>query len=139
MQTRTGGATISIVDVALRAGVVGLTLTTASIHSTLGDPLFMLNALGYVALAVAMVAPFRLFREIRWLTRLVLIGYTATTIVGWYLFGPRYNVAYIAKGVELMLIALLIVESYRNDGSPMQVARRLVDLGARFVPRHGRA
>jgi hypothetical protein len=53
--------------------------------------------------------------------------------------GPRYNVAYIAKGVELMLIALLFVESYRNDGSPMQVARRLVDLGARFMPRHGRA
>ena len=139
MQTRSGGATISVVDVALRAGVVGLTLTTAYIHSTLGGTLFTLNALGYVVLAAAIVAPFRFFSEIRWLTRLALIGYTATTIVGWYLMGPRYDVAYIAKGVELMLIALLIVESYRNDGSPMEVARRLMDLGARFVPRHGRA
>ena len=139
MQTRTGGATISVVDVALRAGVVGLTLTTASIHSALGGTLFTLNAVGYVVLAAAMVAPSRFFGEIRWLTRLALIGDTATTIAGWYLMGPRYNVAYISKGVELMLIALLIVESYRNDGSPMQVARRLMALGARFVPRHGRA
>ena len=139
MQTRTTGAPISVVDVALRGGIVGLTLTTAYIHATLGGTLFTLNAIGYVVLAAAMVAPVSLFRDIRWLTRLALIGYTATTIVGWYLLGPRYDVAYVAKGIELILIALLVVESYRRDGSPVRIAQRVLDLGTKVLPGHGRA
>ena len=139
MQTRASGASISVVDVALRAGIVGLTLATAFIHSTLGGLLFTLNAAGYLVLAAALVAPLPFFGHIRWLTRLALLGYTATTIGGWYLFGPRYDVAYLAKGIELLLMALLVVESYRSDGSPVDVARRLFGLGSRIVPGNGRA
>ena len=35
-------------DIAIRAGIVVLALSTAYIHSTLGGLLFTLNALGYV-------------------------------------------------------------------------------------------
>jgi hypothetical protein len=132
-------ASAPVVDISLRAGIVALTLATAFIHSTLGGMLFTLNALGYVALAMAMVLPIGLFRDIRWLTRVVLVGYTATTVIGWYLIGPRYDTAYIAKGIELVLIALLIVESYHVDGSPVRIARRLSRLSrlGRLVGRTG--
>ena len=131
-------ASVPVTDIALRGGIVALTLATAYIHSTLGGALFTLNAVGYVVLAAALVAPITFFANIRWLTRIALIGYTATTVVGWYLMGPRSDTAYIAKGIELVLIALLIVESYHNDGSPLQVARRIVGLVTKFVPGAGR-
>jgi hypothetical protein len=119
------GRPAPVVDIALRTGIVALTLSTAFIHSTLGGALFALNALGYVMLAVAMILPLRWFHEIRWLTRIALVAYTAATVIGWYLVGPRYDTAYIAKGIELVLIALLIVESYHRDGSPVRIARRI--------------
>ena len=72
-----------------------------------------------------MVLPLGFFHEVRWLTRIALIGYTAATVIGWYLIGPRYDTAYIAKGIELVLIALLVVESYHRDGSPVRIARRI--------------
>jgi hypothetical protein len=125
-----------VVDFALRFGIVALTLSTALIHSTLGGALFTLNALGYLALAVAMILPIGFFQELRWLTRIALIGYTATTVIGWYLIGPRYDTAYIAKGIELVLISLLIVESYHRDGSPVRIARRLARLASRIGGHH---
>ena len=48
---------LNLIDAALRTAIVGLTLATASIHATLGGALFTLNAIGYVVLATAMVAP----------------------------------------------------------------------------------
>jgi hypothetical protein len=134
MHTSTARATAPVADIALRTGILGLTLATAYIHATLGGMLFTLNAVGYVVLAAAMVVPLPFFANIRWLIRLALIGYTTATIVGWYLMGPRYDTAYMAKGIELVLVALLVVESYHNDGSPVQIARRLAALAARFVP-----
>ena len=70
-------------DVVLRAAIVVLALATGYIHSTLGGLLFTLNALGYVVAAVAMVIPLALAVRFRWVVRLGLIGYAATTIVGW--------------------------------------------------------
>lgn len=134
MHTSTARATAPVADIALRTGIVGLTLATAYIHSTLGGTLFTLNAVGYVVLAAAMIAPLPFFADIRWLTRLALIGYTGTTIVGWYFMGPRYDTAYFAKGIELVLVALLVVESYHFDGSPVQIARRIAGLAARLIP-----
>jgi hypothetical protein len=128
----TNRAPAPVVDVSLRAGIVALTFATAFVHSTLGGMLFTLNALGYVALAVAMILPVGFFHEIRWLTRIALVGYTATTVIGWYLIGPRYDTAYIAKGIELVLIALLIVDSYHADGSPVRIARRIGRLVGRI-------
>lgn len=135
--TSPSGPAAPVADIALRAGIVALTLGTGYIHSTLGGLMFTLNAVGYLVLAVAMVAPIPSLGNLRWLTRVGLIGYTATTVVGWYLFGPRYDTAYVAKGIELVLITLLVVESYHVDGSPATVARRLAGLVGGLMPGRG--
>jgi len=111
-------------DVALRIGIVGLALATGYIHSTLGGLLFTLNALGYVVAAIAMVIPLALAVRFRWVIRLGLMGYAATTILGWAIQGPYYSTAYLAKGIEVALIVLLAIDFARMDGNPITVARR---------------
>ena len=70
----------------LTAAIVGLTLATAYIHSTLGGLLFTLNALGYLGLAALIVigatAPMPVVERFSWFPRLALLGYTAITIAG---------------------------------------------------------
>jgi hypothetical protein len=112
-----------LLTVALRIAIVGLTLATAQIHATLGGLMFTLNALGYATLAAAMVLPGPIGR-IRWLTRYALIGFTTVTVLGWLAFGARFDLAYIDKAIEVVLIALLLVESWVIDGGPLTVARR---------------
>ena len=105
---------------AIRTAIVALTIATGWIHLTLGGLLFTLNGLGYLVAAVAMVIPIGLAVRFRWFIRLGLIGYAVTAIVGWFLMGPRYDVAYLAKAIELGLIALLAVEVYAYDGNPLR-------------------
>ena len=102
---------------------MALTLATAAIHVTLGGTLFLMNAIGYAVLAIAMVLPGPVAR-IRWLTRYALIGFTAVTIVGWFMFGARFDLAYLDKGIEVALIGLVLIESWAIDGGPLAVARR---------------
>jgi hypothetical protein len=108
---------------ALRIAIVALTLATAQLHLTLGGLMFTLNALGYATLAAAMVLPGPIGR-LRWLTRYALIGFTAATILGWLAFGARFDLAYIDKAIEAVLIGLLLVDSWVTDGGPLAVARR---------------
>jgi multidrug transporter EmrE-like cation transporter len=82
--------------IALGIAVVALTLATAQIHLTLGG----------------------------WLTRYALIGFTAVTILGWLAFGARFDLAYIDKAIEVVLIGLVLVESWVIDGGPLAVVRR---------------
>lgn len=112
-------------DVLLRAAIVGLTLATGYIHLTLGGLLFTLNGVGYLVAAVAMAIPLGLAIRFRWLVRIGLIGYAATAIAARYLTGPRYEAAYVAKAIEVALIALLSIDFVRHDGSPLAVLRRL--------------
>jgi hypothetical protein len=109
--------------VVLRAAIVVLTLATAAIHATLGGTLFLMNAVGYTALAIALVVPGPLAR-IRWLTRWALVGFTAVTVGGWLIFGARFDLAYLDKGIELALIGLLLLESWIVDGGPLGAVRR---------------
>ena len=109
--------------VGLRVGIVVLTLATAQIHATLGGLMFTVNAIGYAALAAAMVLPGP-FAQLRWLVRYALIGFTTATIVGWLAFGGRFELAYIDKAIEVALIGLVLVESWVVDGGPIAVARR---------------
>jgi len=128
MERRAGSGQAPLQDsaaIGLVAGVVVLTLATSYLHSTLGGLLFTLNALGYATLAVAMVLPIRLFDRSRWLIRLALLGFTMMTIGGWVLLGARYDVAYLTKAIEAVLVALLIVSIYRFDGGPAGVLARL--------------
>jgi hypothetical protein len=121
---RVGSTRLRRSDVAMRAVIVGLTLATGYIHLTLGGPLFTMNGLGYGIAALAMVVPLGLAIRYRWFIRLGLMGYAAAAIVGWYLTGPRYDIAYVAKGIEIALIAMLAIDFVRHDGSPIAVLRR---------------
>jgi hypothetical protein len=110
-------------DVVIRIAIVGLTLATAYIHSTLGGLLFTLNALGYLVAAAAIVIPLGLAIRFRWFIRLGLMGYAATAIVAWAIQGPYYSTAYLAKAIEVVLIALLAVDFARLDGNPISVVK----------------
>ena len=124
-------------DVAIRAAIVALALTTGYIHYTLGGLLFTLNALGYLTAAVAMVIPLALAVRFRWFIRLGLMGYAATAIVMWAIQGPYYSTAYIAKAVEVALIVLLAVDFARHDGNPVGVIRRELAAFSGLVARRG--
>jgi hypothetical protein len=136
MAFRSAERTLSPVDVALRVSIVGLALATGYIHSTLGGVLFTLNAIGYLVAAVAMVIPLSLAVRYRWVVRLGLMGYAATTIIGWAIQGPYYSTAFIAKGIEVALIILLAVDFARMDGNPITVIKsEIASLQARFGRR----
>jgi hypothetical protein len=136
IKSGTADRALGPVDIALRIGIVGLTLGTAYIHSTLGGLLFTLNALGYLVAAVAIVIPLGLAIRFRWVVRLGLIGYAATTIVGWAIQGPYFTTAYIAKAIEVALIVLLAIDFARMDGNPINVVKsELAALNARFGRR----
>ena len=96
-------------DIAIRAAIVGLALATGDIHFTLGGLLFTLNA----------------------------IGYAATTIVGWAIQGPYFELAYIAKGIEVALIVLVAVDFARHDGNPVNVVRRELASAIALLSRRG--
>ena len=111
-------------DVVIRAAIVALALATGYIHLTLGGLLFTLNAIGYFVAAAAMIVPLALAVRFRWFIRLGLIGYAATTIIAWAIQGPYFQLAYIAKGIEVALIALLVIDFARMDGNPVTVVKR---------------
>ena len=114
------------VDAAIRLAIVGLTLGTAYIHSTLGGLLFTLNAAGYLVAAAAMLAPLAIASRHRWFIRLGLMGYAAATIAGGAITGPYYSTAYVAKAIEVALIFLVAVDFLRADGNPVKVVKREV-------------
>jgi hypothetical protein len=98
----------------LSLAIVELTLTTAYIHLSLGGPLFTLNGLGYIALATGVAATSLVpLGRIGWASGLVRIGlavYVATTIVGYLVLGPYFALGWIAKAVEVAILALLATE-----------------------------
>jgi hypothetical protein len=124
-------------DVAIRAAIVALTLSTAYIHSTLGGLLFTLNAAGYVVAAIAMVIPLAIAVRFRWIVRVGLIGYAATAIVAWAVMGPYFTTAYVAKAIEVALIVTLAIDFARHDGNPVKVVRREVAALSDLVGRRG--
>ena len=107
LRSRTAGALLT-------AAIVGLTLATAYIHLTLGGLLFTLNGLGYVGLAalivIGAVAPIALVERFSWFPRLALAGYAAMTIAGYLVMGPYFTLGFIAKGIEVALIAALVID-----------------------------
>ena len=129
--------TLRASDVLIRAGIVALALATGYIHLTLGGLLFTLNALGYFTAAVAMVIPLALAVRFRWVVRLGLIGYAATTIIAWAIQGPYFQLAYIAKGIEVALIVLVAIDFARMDGNPITVIKRELASFVSLVTRRG--
>ncbi len=126
----------------LTTAIVGLTLATAYIHSTLGGLLFTLNALGYLGLAglivIGAVAPMALVERFSWFPRIALIGYAGMTIAGYLVMGPYFTLGFIAKGIEIALITLLVVDIFRVYGSPMAMVRTALESVSPFVPKRFR-
>ena len=126
----------------LTAAIVGLTLATAYIHATLGGLLFTLNALGYLGLAglvvIGAVSPVAVVERFSWFPRLALIGYTAMTIAGYLVMGPYFTLGFIAKGIEVALVALLVIDVVRVYGSPLGMVRTALDSVAPILPERFR-
>jgi phosphoglycerol transferase MdoB-like AlkP superfamily enzyme len=100
----------------LQVGIIVLTLATAAIHFALGvvfpdpmfTPLFILNALIYLALMVVYLLPqlAAYHNLIRW----VFIAFTAVTVVAYFVFnsGNFMNpIGLLTKVIEIALIVLL--------------------------------
>ncbi len=122
----------------LTAAIVGLTLATAYIHLTLGGLLFTLNGLGYIGLAglvvIGAAAPTGLVQRFSWFPRIALIGYAAITIAGYLVMGPYFMLGFITKGIEVVLISLVVVDVIRVYGSPMGFVRTALDSVAPILP-----
>ena len=120
LRSRATGAVLTV-------AIVGLTLATAYIHSTLGGLLFTLNALGYLGLAglivIGAAAPVAVVERFSWFPRIALLGYTGMTIAGYLVMGPYFTLGFIAKGIEVALVTLLVVDVFRVYGSPMGMVR----------------
>ena len=114
----------------LTVGIVALTAATAYIHLTLGGLLFLLNGLGYVGLIVlvliAAIVPHPLVARFDWFPRVALVGYAATTIAGYLVMGPYFTLGWIAKGIEVTLICLVLLDVVRVYGSLRAMIRRAV-------------
>ncbi len=116
--------------IGLAVAIVVLSLTTSVIHYALGGfssltgLMFYGNALGYAALAGVFVAPIAIGRRFQWLTRLALLAFALATIIGWLLFGARYDMGYLATAVEVVLVGVLLADGVRVHGNPVRVGRR---------------
>jgi hypothetical protein len=90
-------------------------LVTAAIHLYLGlkfsNPLFLLNAFGFVGLTGVYLLPISLTQRFHSLVRWGLVGYSLLTIVLWAVMNGRLDpVGITAKLAEIILIILLILD-----------------------------
>ncbi len=94
--------------------ILELTLATAFIHFTLGGTLFLLNALGYLALGAAYLAavalPMPAIRRLGWLPRVGLAAFASVTIVAYLVVGPYFTLGWVTKGIELALVMVVIAD-----------------------------
>ena len=94
--------------------ILELTLATAIIHLTLGGTLFLLNAVGYLALGAAYLGasalPMPAVRRLGWLPRIGLGVYASVTIVAYLVVGPYFTLGWVTKGIELAIVMLVIAD-----------------------------
>jgi hypothetical protein len=116
MDAKPSRAPRSAADIAIRIGVVVLTLIAAIVHLSLlfPDPVFILNGIGYLALLAVLywpvprLVPYR--RAVRW----TLIGYATLTILAWVAIGERTPLGYSTTAGEVALVLLLLMEGSRT-------------------------
>jgi hypothetical protein len=111
---------------AVRIGIIVATVITALVHLWLSflflrtaaeRPLgimFLLNGLGYLSLLAAYFMQQPVFRRYHSLIRWLMIGYTAVTIIAWYVVNQPDHlvdpIGLFTKLVEVILIVLLILD-----------------------------
>jgi hypothetical protein len=111
--------------VGLRITVVTAALLSAVIHLGLGSLLFLANAAGFTVLAIALIVPGKLADRFRWLPRFGMLGFAGATLVGWFLFGPRYLEAYITVVAEVVIVGAVAADIVLAYGSPFRIVRRV--------------
>jgi len=102
----------------LQIGIVILTFATALIHFSLALPsqmpfnlLFGLNGAGYLALLAGLYLNLPIVSQYRSLVRILFIVYTLVTIILFFVMNDTYGTfGLITKGIEALLVILLIVE-----------------------------
>ena len=98
-----------------RIGILLTTLLTAVIHIGLGEPLFIFNGLGYLALGAALFLPVTFLRPWRKQIRWLFAGYVLLTIALFFLFHPdgtwqEDELGVATKFIEVLLLLLLIYD-----------------------------
>jgi len=103
--TQTQLRTVQIVIILLAA-------ITAFIHLSLSfpDPMFILNGLGFLALAAALFLPLPFAKDHRPLVRYVFKGYCLLTAALWAVMGLRILIGYTATTIEIILPILLWID-----------------------------
>jgi hypothetical protein len=116
MDARSSTAARSTVDIAIRIGVVILTLMAAIVHLSLlfPDPVFILNGLGYLTLLAALYLPIPRLVSYRRVVRWTLIGYATLTVLAWVVIGERTLLGYSTTAGEVALVILLLIEGRRT-------------------------
>lgn len=112
-----------LTELVLLAVIVGLTLATAYVHYIVGGIMLTLNALGYVGLALLVGAAAALYRRLLPVVLLALAAYAVATILGWLVMGPYYDVAYLAKVIEVALIVTIGITLWRGRDELRESAR----------------
>ena len=77
------------------------------------DPVFILNAIGYLALLAALYLPVPRLVPYRRAERWALIGYATLTILAWVAIGERTLLGYSTTAGEVALVVLLLIEGRR--------------------------
>ncbi len=101
-------------DLIMLGLIVVLTLSTAYIHYWVGGMMLMLNSFGYAGLVVLVVGSAVFYRRALPLVLVALAAYAAVTIIGWLILGPYFDVAYLAKAIEIVLIASISFYLWRT-------------------------
>lgn len=114
----------------LAAVIIELTIVTAFIHLILGGTVFLLNAIGYAVLAfvyaVATFVPIPSVRRLGWLPSIGLAAYSLVTIVAYLATGPYIALGWIAKGIEVAIVVLIVAAYVGNGGGREAVSPRPV-------------
>jgi hypothetical protein len=110
------GGSSRLAEGVLALVIVELTTATAYIHLHLGGLLYTLNGLGYLGLAAAYVATtaIPILQRFGWLARLGLAGYASLTIGAYLAVGPYFDLGWITKGIEIAIVGLVFVDSFRG-------------------------
>lgn len=126
------------VDALLLAVIVGLTLSTGYIHYWVGGIMLTLNAVGYLTLALAVVVSAVFFRRFLPLVLIALAGYAVVTIVGWLIMGPYFDVAYLAKAIEIALITTIAITLRRMSDETRVAVSWAISLPGILLGRRSR-
>ena len=92
-----------------------MTLLTAIIHLSLGQPLFILNGLGYLALLAALYLPITLAKRWHRVIRWMFAAYILLTIALYFVFHAdgswqEDGLGLATKLIEVILLLLLIYD-----------------------------